>query len=694
MLTSDPRAADARSRAWLLAVILATAAGCRREASTCDPTQVEGCLPACDRGQIEACRWLGDSLAQSKNGVVAGAMLLERACLAGDAAACKRLESLPVAHARATASASASAPPIAPLPPQSCPAGMESVALAGPAAPGGQVAALAPSAAAMGSGLAPARPAPTPALGPAVGPLAIDAQLPPGAGPEAHDLARRCDHGEGVACTRLGDRYDEGLGVARTPGRAVQLHTLGCERSDANGCRLAGQALARGPQGDVTRGIDLLRRGCMGSDAGSCATLGEIALSGVSPSLTPSYGPAQLQRACTNAYAPACRRLASLLRDGKLVPRDTDAAERIDARSLDLVGQGCKAGTADACLLLGLWRERPGLLGEDATTAPRTTDRPSLEGAIEAYRGACQAGSPRGCARAADLLAQLGRAPEAGELWTQLDRTCQAGDGASCLEAVERASERAGDHVELLHKACEQHLARACVVLGRWLDTQPAPGPVNATTLLSDACQLGDAEGCEGMLAIASRRGETRVEATVDVCRRFGGGACVPVAAAVRASGDQACASRLLARACLEAPAPTPAGCAAAAEVLASVDPSAAAEADRRACAGPASSPSPALAAACLRHAQAEEAAGHHDESHASAQRACTAGSAVGCRLVASDRRFTGKSPGPEAHRAAYLGCQRGDRESCKLWRELPAPPPSGQPPLPAWANVNHREAP
>ncbi|MCS6901014.1 MAG: sel1 repeat family protein, partial [Polyangiaceae bacterium] len=386
-----PRAQNIARALLLFALSLGPMTGCHRGAGGCSEQLPDSCLPACDQGNPLACRTLGLSLAQGQgSGLRVGAMFLERACLSGDATSCERLGALPVSLASASASPSTTPSLGVPCPPASS---------SSPAAP--------PSS----FHLPPPQPRPL-------------APLPPEASREALDLATRCNRGEGVACTQLGHRFARGIGVPRSQERAVGAHVLGCELNDALGCRAAGRDLARS---NPTRASVLLRRGCMGSDPGSCSTLGELALQSVAPGLTPPYGVNQLRSACTNAYAPACRHLAALLREGGLVPRDEDVAERIEERSLDLVRHSCTRGALEDCLLLGLWQERPDVLGEEPGDAPRTTDGVSLESALAVYQRACEGGHPIGCSRAIALLDLLLRREPAAALWERLDGACSGG---------------------------------------------------------------------------------------------------------------------------------------------------------------------------------------------------------------------------------------------------------------------------
>jgi TPR repeat protein len=637
-----PRASNAARALLLLALSLGLGIGCNQKPDACADHHLDGCLTACDRGDASACRILGLGLVQGQGaGLRTGAMFLERACLAGDASACERLATLPVSFASTSAVASASPPPDV-----ACPPTASSSAMLPP----------------------PGLPLPPP--------------LPLEASREAVDLAARCSRGEGVACTLLGHRFAQGIGVPRSPERATRTHALGCKFNDALGCRAAGRSLV---SSDPQQASVFLRRGCMGADPGSCATLGELALRNAAPGLTPPYGVNQLRSACTNAYAPACRHLALLLREGKLVPQDKEAAERIEGRSLDLVQQSCARGILEDCVLLGLWQERPRALGDDPGDALRTTDSTSLDGALASYQKACEGGLPAGCSRAIALLdAPPGRREPAAVLWERLDGACSGGDVVSCAELVAVPGGRAPSAAALA-RACELALPRACVLLAE----QKADAPQERAAILKRACRLGDGAGCEAYLEHLERTapGEATAERQ-QVCEHLGGGACVALARAAQGR-DEACARRFLLRACEEAPERTAQGCAEAAAELRPRDAVRAAELDRLACrlgrsAGPLRGK---VAESCGHLARARVAAGQAEEAEVLATASCEAGAGEGCAVLAtllrSSREEGQKKRGEEAARKA---CQQGIRAACEQrFGPLPAPPASAPARLPSF---------
>lgn len=609
--------------------------GCSPGASICSADQLDGCLPACDRGDVVACRTLGVALAQPKSSTLrAGAMLLEGACLKGDRASCERLSSLPVKQVT-SASASAPRPPPAPLP---CPS----------------FAASAASAAASSGAGAPAAPVAPPVL--------TVATLPAEASEEARGLEARCIRGEGAACTQLAALLELGLGVPRSPRLTRDALVAGCERNDPMACRRAGRLLQRELPAQA---LAPFRRGCMGSDPGSCGALGELALQQVHPELTPPYGANQLRSACTNAYAPACRHLARLLREGTVLPRDEEAAARMEGRSLDLAQQSCTAGVQPDCLLLGLWQERPGVLGEEAGDSPRTTDTASLEGALAVYQKSCESRHAPACRRAIDLLDFMARQAPAEALFKQLDEACSSGDGPSCVELL---ALKRSPSTTALERGCGLAIPAACLALAR----TPTEGQEAA---LDKACKLGEPEGCDALLdRLAAGPLDQLQKTRAEVCERLGGRACVDLALA---APEEGCSRALLARACLDAPLPSAQGCAAAAS-LAQRQGKPAEELHRRACSlAPAGHLPENVGESCAHVARLLASEGKPTEALSIARKTCESGAPKGCLELA----LLSRSSDPQLSReSSEKACLRGQREACQL-RFGPLPSPSPSPP-------------
>jgi TPR repeat protein len=397
------------------------------------------------------------------------------------------------------------------------------------------------------------------------------------------------------------------------------------------------------------------------------------------------YGVNQLRSACTNAHAPACRHLAMLLREGNLVPKDEEAAGRIEGRSLDLAQQSCTRGVLEGCVLLGLWQEYPKALGDDPGNTPRTTDNTALDSALASYQKACEGGLPVGCSRAIALLDRPPPRESAAALWERLDGACSGGDAISCAELVAAPGGRAPSAAALA-RGCELALPRACVLLAE--HTRSAPQERAAA--LKRACGLGDGVGCEAYLEHLERAAPG--EATAErqrICELLGGEACVALARAVQGR-DEACARRFLLRACEEAPERTAQGCAEAAAELRPRDAARAAELDRLACglgrsAGPLRGK---VAESCGHLARARAAAGQAEEAEALATASCEAGSGEGCAALAALLRGSSeegkKKRGEEAARKA---CQQGLRAACEQrFGPLPTPPASAPARMPSFA--------
>lgn len=91
-------------------------------------------------------------------------------------------------------------------------------------------------------------------------------------------LALGCEGGDLFACSLLGQRYQEGYGVAFDAGQARGLYETACDGGDAHGCANLAEVYRSGVgvAPDVPRAVALFTRACAGLDAFACTTLGVI----------------------------------------------------------------------------------------------------------------------------------------------------------------------------------------------------------------------------------------------------------------------------------------------------------------------------------------------------------------------------------------------------------------------------------
>jgi TPR repeat protein len=599
----------------LLAGVLAAAAaltpGCRA-APRCENAEAEGCFQACLAGKsAAACRSLAT---MHSAGVGAGAsrpiasMYLERACALGDAASCGRLP--------AVASAAASAPPqaascVPPSPPRRALEGL------------------------------------------------------------AAQLSTQCEAGKGAACLDLASLADEGAGTQEDPGFAAAQRIRACQLHVPRGCRLAGEALlrGRGVPVQVAEADKMFVAGCMASDVPSCAALGEINLRRPEVGLA-QRGYGQIQAACQGADPVSCRRQAQLLREGVVVAKSEESADRLIDRSIALVDAACSQGDREACARLGVWREYPSAIDEPAGDA-RTADQGSLDAATTAYTRACEGGLTAGCARLADGLRARGRDDRASEVERQLAAACQAGDVTSCsglLKAPFLIDGRPTEHRATLARACEMAVGAACVALAAIDEPQ-------AATLLERACNLGDRAGCERLVQRASDPQAARRRA----CEQGAGESCARLALDHQQgnpSPDKACLQALIERSCRSGEATSTRACGWAAEVARALGtPEATAllptlEDEGCRLATAARSPDPEGARGCL--GRGSRAGVPPDEAQKAIEESCRLGSGAGC--LALGRLLAQKGAAVPARERFAESCRRGERAGCEqAFGPLPA---------------------
>jgi TPR repeat protein len=224
--------------------------------------------------------------------------------------------------------------------------------------------------------------------------------------PKAIELSRKaCDDGEGPACERLAEMYDEGNGVMRDQIVARKIYTRACEL-DA-GCNNLGVMYLRGEGGDA--------------DAEQAKNF--------------------FEKACNRDDATGCLNLARMKRDGTVRGNVNlaDAAELFD--------RACKAGNKEACDELDPTVERTkakclkkasdcnnwGYLNEHGYGV-----QVSMTAAIKLYEKACKAKDSNACYNLGNIYAK-GRGGTAVDVKKGLkfyDQACKLNDDDACANAA------------------------------------------------------------------------------------------------------------------------------------------------------------------------------------------------------------------------------------------------------------------
>lgn len=280
---------------------------------------------------------------------------------------------------------------------------------------------------------------------------------------------------------------------ALTANGANKIYEAECAAKDGAKCLYLGARYVKGEgvAADAAHGRELLGQACDLGIAQGCLMLGELLESGAGGPTDGKAAAAAYTKACEAKLEPACAKAKGPEPLGdELSPNEQVA--------------WCGEGKLAQCLGLGAaWM----LAGE--------TDEITANAAVYLAK-ACQAGATAGCALSCELVAKgkgtdscavscdagnasaclaLGQNSEGSAKKQWLEKSCQAGDGATCLELAHALTAPADKPTAKawLIKGCAADSAAACHELG-W--SRAAAGDSTAKDILAKACSLGDLESC------------------------------------------------------------------------------------------------------------------------------------------------------------------------------------------------------
>ena len=92
--------------------------------------------------------------------------------------------------------------------------------------------------------------------------------------------AADCDGGTTEHCLVLGDKYRDGVDVAKDPARAAALYQTACDAGVLAACNRLGALYERQ---DAARAVALYRKACEGGDSYGCVNLGRAYWVGLGP---------------------------------------------------------------------------------------------------------------------------------------------------------------------------------------------------------------------------------------------------------------------------------------------------------------------------------------------------------------------------------------------------------------------------
>lgn len=291
-----------------------------------------------------------------------------------------------------------------------------------------------------------------------------------------------CEGGLAESCDRLG-YVRMSLKAPRT--EVQDAWQRACNLGHGPGCRVLAGDFLRGAAPDLARGRGLLDRACKLGDAFSCGSLADSFLkpsSGSAP--TPdevAQGIAVFKDACAARRRYACREVARLYSDGKLVAKD-------DVVALEYHEKSCATGNTLSCLDAGLMvfagrgaaRDvaRAEVLFErtcptvDAGSACADAAKAFREGKLvpkdtaraASYLERMCAASGNGCMHVADMYLDGKDVPKDRDRALGLyEGMCTKGNGAACLKLADQLqrSDKARAR-EIYGSTCSQGLVEGC----------------------------------------------------------------------------------------------------------------------------------------------------------------------------------------------------------------------------------------
>jgi TPR repeat protein len=279
-----------------------------------------------------------------------------------------------------------------------------------------------------------------------------------------------------------------------------------CDKGHAASCGALG-AIFHDRTRDYAKAIAALRKGCDGGDVRSCTNLGQMIARGVGTRADPAAAMPLFENGCNQGDAVGCALLGDGYRTGAGVARD-------DARAAALFRRACEGGNAPSCGQLGLMlRAGEGVAKDDATGKK--------------------------------LLA----------------RACDGNDAKACDAVGEDAEENNNPIFASIvyQRGCLsgdfKESAKACVGLGRVLQTGPAVDARRAKSAYEMACNKMNPLGCASLkLAFGDSRpvfpDVAEQNALLTTCNAGNARACASLGVLQVASGNVALGKMTLQRAC------------------------------------------------------------------------------------------------------------------------------------------------
>lgn len=242
--------------------------------------------------------------------------------------------------------------------------------------------------------------------------------------------------------------------------RQAEAKDVACAAGDTVACVDSARDIHDGRAGspDYAKAAKNYERACDADDPHGCDGLAMLLAVGRGVPRDPARARTLLRRACRPSYPNACNALGAAYETANGGPKEP-------AQARELFTMACERGVDVACYNLAE-HDKAG-----RSVVPQGTDLPSLYArAARGFRVACNEGKQRDCTFLAILL--------------------EHGDGVAA---------NVGAAIELLDRACDDHIGLACHRRGR-MHEGGIGGPTDlgrARALYERACRADEPDGCE-----------------------------------------------------------------------------------------------------------------------------------------------------------------------------------------------------
>ncbi len=310
----------------------------------------------------------------------------------------------------------------------------------------------------------------------------------------------------GAACAELASFYQDGNGgLAKSERAATALFKRSCQLEDpagaqqrgVAGCVGLGQQRQRAGQSDAAQAY--FKAACDGGVAVGCVALADSLQSsdaqGAEKTARGLY-----QRACDDGELNGCTQL------GQMVERGRGGWVKDEPAAVALYKRACDGSELSGCVALAnAYLRGKGGLSRDAVRA------------VELYGRSCDGGELTGCARLASMTAKGkgGIAKNEKRAFALNKKACDGGALYGCAnlgqmylagDAGLTKDEREGR--ALLERSCKGGSAMGCLKLARFGLSSGKLPPKRVATLMNNACEQGEPDGCAGLGALQEENSE------------------------------------------------------------------------------------------------------------------------------------------------------------------------------------------